>query len=247
MNWYIKEFSQLTKVSVRTLHHYDDLGLLKPSVRLSNGYRLYSQDDLLKLERIVALKFFGFSLKQIMVLVRNDESVIDHLKGQKECLEQQIKNLHHATEIIDQLVQDSSANKPVDWSKIAQLLEVYKMTQDLKKSWVGKIFSEDQLAQFAQLQKRHTEQEMNEYGKQWDILVAKVTANLDKDPHSPIGQQLAKEWMGWLDKVYGNYPELKDALSLAYKYNKIPDMPFDAKLWDFIEKAVTFMHNNKKS
>jgi DNA-binding transcriptional MerR regulator len=40
--WYVKELSQLTQVSVRTLHHYDKIGLLKPELRLSNGYRLYS-------------------------------------------------------------------------------------------------------------------------------------------------------------------------------------------------------------
>ena len=46
--WYAKELSQLTQVSVRALHHYDKIGLLKPSMRLPNGYRLYSEKDLLK-------------------------------------------------------------------------------------------------------------------------------------------------------------------------------------------------------
>ncbi|QQR48730.1 MerR family transcriptional regulator [bacterium] len=47
--WQVKEFSELAKISVRTLHHYDEIGLLKPSLRSSNGYRLYSEQDLLKL------------------------------------------------------------------------------------------------------------------------------------------------------------------------------------------------------
>ena len=95
------------------------------------------------------------------------------------------------------------------------------MIQDLKKTWAGKVFTDDQLTQFANLQKKYTEQQMADYGAQWDIIVEKVKANLHQDPQSPIAQQLAKEWMDWLDKVYGKYPELKDALSLAYKYNKI--------------------------
>ena len=45
--WYVNELSKLTKVTVRTLHHYDKIGLLKPSLRRSNGYRLYSEADLL--------------------------------------------------------------------------------------------------------------------------------------------------------------------------------------------------------
>ena len=47
--WYAKELSQITQVSVSTLHHYDKIGLLKPELRQSNGYRLYSEKDLLKL------------------------------------------------------------------------------------------------------------------------------------------------------------------------------------------------------
>jgi DNA-binding transcriptional MerR regulator len=56
--WYVKDLSKLTGVSVRTLHHYDQVGLLKPSIRQENGYRLYSERDLLKLQQIVALKYF---------------------------------------------------------------------------------------------------------------------------------------------------------------------------------------------
>lgn len=58
--WYVKELSKLTKVSVRTLHHYDKIGLLTPSIRLENNYRVYSEADLLKLQQILALKVLWF-------------------------------------------------------------------------------------------------------------------------------------------------------------------------------------------
>ena len=59
------EFAVLAGVTVRALHHYDRLGLLKPVSRTQAGYRLYSEHDLARLEQIVLLKFLGFSLKQI--------------------------------------------------------------------------------------------------------------------------------------------------------------------------------------
>lgn len=55
---------------MRTLHHYDRLGLLRPSGRTPAGYRLYQESDLARLEQIVALKFIGFSLKDIRKLLR---------------------------------------------------------------------------------------------------------------------------------------------------------------------------------
>jgi DNA-binding transcriptional MerR regulator len=69
--WYVKELSKLTRVSVQTLHYYDRINLLKPSVRLENGYRLYSEEDLLRLQQIVALKFFSFELAQIKQILAN--------------------------------------------------------------------------------------------------------------------------------------------------------------------------------
>ena len=66
--WYIKELSNLTHISVQTLYYYDRIGLLKPSIRLSNGYRLYSEKDLSKLQQIISLKFFGFEICDTFVI-----------------------------------------------------------------------------------------------------------------------------------------------------------------------------------
>ena len=56
--WRISNLSKLTKISPRALRHYDQLGLLKPSVRMANGYRVYSKDDLAKLQQNIGMKAF---------------------------------------------------------------------------------------------------------------------------------------------------------------------------------------------
>ncbi len=77
----IGDFSQLGQVSVRTLHHYDDRGLLKPAeIDDFTGYRFYSVDQLPRLNRILALKDLGFSLDQIGRLVQDDLPA-DQLRG----------------------------------------------------------------------------------------------------------------------------------------------------------------------
>src|SRR4029078_5820317 len=80
--WYVKDLSKLTDVSVQTLHHYDRIGLLKPSVRLPNGYRLYSEKDLLRLQQIIALKFFGFELTQVKSLLKGSSNALEHFTKQ---------------------------------------------------------------------------------------------------------------------------------------------------------------------
>ncbi len=77
----IGDFSQLGQVSVRTLHHYDERGLLKPAeIDDLTGYRFYSIDQLPRLNRILALKDLGFSLDQIGRLVQDDMSA-EQLRG----------------------------------------------------------------------------------------------------------------------------------------------------------------------
>src|ERR1700750_3222254 len=89
----VQEFSRLTGATVRALHHYDRLSLLRPQ-RTDAGYRLYSASDLQRLERIVALKFLGLPLKQIKtVLDRDARSFPDVLRAQRRALEEKRRRL----------------------------------------------------------------------------------------------------------------------------------------------------------
>ncbi|HET8607078.1 MAG TPA: MerR family transcriptional regulator [Gaiellaceae bacterium] len=65
----VREVAELAGVTVRALHHYDEIGLLKPSGRSESGYRLYSHEDLLRLHEIVAWRQLGFSLREVQELV----------------------------------------------------------------------------------------------------------------------------------------------------------------------------------
>jgi DNA-binding transcriptional MerR regulator len=65
----IQEFAKLAGVTVRALHHYDRLKLLSPAHRSERGYRLYCHEDLGRLERILALRYLGLSLREIEALL----------------------------------------------------------------------------------------------------------------------------------------------------------------------------------
>ncbi|MEX5296456.1 MerR family transcriptional regulator [Kocuria sp. CPCC 205268] len=73
-------------VTVRTLHHYDDIGLLRPSERSPGGYRLYTEDDLLRLRHVVVYRRLGFPLERIAELLAAEDpgAVLAHLRRQRE-------------------------------------------------------------------------------------------------------------------------------------------------------------------
>ncbi len=68
-----RDFAERAGVTVRTLHHYDRLGLLKPSRYTQSGHRLYGEGELARLQQIVTLKFIGLPLKQIKELLSEKE------------------------------------------------------------------------------------------------------------------------------------------------------------------------------
>ena len=65
----IGELAKRTGVSVRTLHHYDRMGLVQPSARSEAGYRLYAPEDLLRLQQVLTLRYFGFKLDEIHTML----------------------------------------------------------------------------------------------------------------------------------------------------------------------------------
>src|SRR5664279_2997117 len=96
-----QEFGELAGVTVRTLHHYDRLGLLKPSYRSEAGYRLYSQRDLARLEQIVVLKFLGLPLKSIGQLLKSEAgSLPEVLQAQQIVLTEKRLELDRTIEAV---------------------------------------------------------------------------------------------------------------------------------------------------
>ncbi len=94
--------AELTGVSVRTLHHYDEVGLLQPSGRNAAGYRLYSPEDLRRLQRVLFYRELGFSLDTIAVIVADPWSADgDHLRRQRQLLAARIARCQAMVAAID--------------------------------------------------------------------------------------------------------------------------------------------------
>ena len=205
--WYAKELSNLTQVSVRTLHHYDKIGLLKPSLRQSNNYRLYSEKDLLQLQQIIALKFFGFELSKIKTLLAGKMEMLEHFSVQVQCLEQKASTLLEASKALKSIISDVDDNKSIPWETIIELIEVYRMTQQLEDSWVKEIFTPEELKQYAafeaEMKSHSTPENRADFEKGWSALVQEIKNNLSNDPESAIGIQLSDHFMQWVNGIYG--------------------------------------------
>jgi DNA-binding transcriptional MerR regulator len=94
--WTVGQVARLAGVTVRTLHHYDQIGLLPPSGRAANGYRTYTAVDLARLQRVLSWRELGFDLEQVADLVATDGSpatVAEQLRRQHSLLVERIERL----------------------------------------------------------------------------------------------------------------------------------------------------------
>jgi len=99
--WTVGELAAQTGLTVRTLHHYDEIGLARPSQRSSAGHRRYTAEDVRRLHRIVALRGFGFRLAEIGALL---DAVADDPRGLvRRQLSQAEDRIKRATRLRDRL------------------------------------------------------------------------------------------------------------------------------------------------
>src|SRR6516165_10649233 len=188
----IHEFAELAGVSVRALHHYDRLGLLKPR-RAPNGYRLYSTKDLETLEQIVALKFIGVSLDQIRTFGRR--SAVDlstALRAQRTILEQKKRLLEQTIAAIGQAEHVLQVGRHADRAVFRRIIEVITM-QNERRMWKRK---------YAELMQGKNErlpplspEARTRLREQFAKLFADAEGALGEDPANPHVRALADRYV----------------------------------------------------
>ncbi|MFE3290654.1 MerR family transcriptional regulator [Rhodococcus sp. NPDC059234] len=102
----VGEVARLVGVSVRTLHHYDEIGLVTPSGRTPSGYRSYSAPDVERLHRVLTYRELGFPLEEIATLLDDPSAdALAHLRRQRELLAQRIDRLHQMAAAVEKMME----------------------------------------------------------------------------------------------------------------------------------------------
>lgn len=121
MNYYkTGQFAKLANVSERTIRYYDKIGLLKPSFVMENGYRQYSDLDLLKLQKILSLKHLGFSIEEIFPMVMDNTDLKESFDLQIDLIEDKMS---HLQSLKDALKRASQA-PDLSWNMILSLVQL---------------------------------------------------------------------------------------------------------------------------
>src|SRR5919199_1937896 len=114
MSYSVGQVANLAGVTIRMLHHYDEIGLLSPSGRSVAGYRIYEESDLERLQQILFYRELGFTLKEISIIVNDPYTdALGHLRRQRKLLTERIKRLSAMVDAIDYEMEARTMDIPL--------------------------------------------------------------------------------------------------------------------------------------
>src|SRR3954453_9756223 len=187
--WKVGELAKPTGVSVRALHHYDEIGLLSPSHRSEAGYRLYAEVDVARLQQIRSLRALGFSLEEAREFLRRPEVTPDRvLQLHIAHLKEQIATQQSLCDRLERAARRWRADENVPTEEFLQIIEVTNM--------IGKYYTPEQMEQLKQRGEMLGADHIRQAEAEWPELMAKVQAEMDKgtDPADERVQALPRRW-----------------------------------------------------
>jgi DNA-binding transcriptional MerR regulator len=195
----VGELAKQTGLTVRTLHHYDTIGLLKPSHRSEAGYRMYNRDDLARLHHIQALKQLGFGLAEIgETLASKGAALGDIITQQLAALDRQAEKTARLRAQLLQLKAKMDRGEKPEMADLLVTLELMTM--------YDKYFTPEEL----QSLDKYRQNARSDLHTRWPELVKAMRDLMDRgvDPALADAQQLVTQWTALAEETVGNNPNL---------------------------------------
>jgi DNA-binding transcriptional MerR regulator len=225
----IKEVADLAGISVRTLHHYDDIGLLTPQIN-DAGYRIYSNQDLEQLQQILFFRELGFPLKKIREIIhRPSFDRLEALELQRNMLLEERSRMDKMIGTIEKTIQHKKGEMDMsDKEKFAGFdFSSNPYEQEARRRWGDEAVDEAN-AKLAGSQ---------EFQEEFNRIYRDLAAIRHEDPASDKAQEGIKEWYDFLNKI-GNYsPDAFAGLGQMY----VADERFTKNIDQFGAGLAVFM------
>lgn len=209
----VQAFARLADVSVRTLHHYDRLGLLRPARQPDNGYRRYRRHDLLRLQQIMTLKYLGFSLQEIFgFLEGQDYDVVRSLRAQKGVIDARITQLQHVSGALWMTISRlTKGDAEPDWRQVCEI--IHGLRADDRQAWYDRYYTPEQQAWLAERGRSISPEQLTAWQDAWQELIASFAAQRGRPAEDPQVQALAARAEELIRAFTEGRPEIAAALN----------------------------------
>ena len=195
----INEVAKLTGITVRILHYYDEIGLLKPNNVTQSGYRIYEEQELEVLQQILFFRELDFSLCDIKEIMGNTNyNKTEALDRQRQLLIKKRNRLNGLIDLVEQVIggDNTMSFKEFDTTKIEENKKKY--AAEIKERW-GK---SDAYAESEQKTKTYGEEQWNILNGEWNAILLEFAENRHFKPDSKDAQNLVKKWQDYITKNF---------------------------------------------
>jgi DNA-binding transcriptional MerR regulator len=240
----VSEVARLSGVSVRTLHHYDEIGLLKPDSVGANGYRYYGKDELLRLQQILFHRELGFPLEEIrQVLDAPDFDRAAALKAHKARLEAQTKRYRRLVKTIEATLAELEGERQMDDKDLYKGFAPEKQAE--YEAWITERYGADKVEASKARMKGWKAADFQALQGDFETLEAGMAkALIDGLPaDSAAVQAIMRDWAQWIGRTWGRAPTGEAFAGLGQLYQSHPDFRarYDGRaagLTDYLAEAM---------
>jgi DNA-binding transcriptional MerR regulator len=236
----VKQLSQLAGVSVRTLHYYDEIGLLKPSSVGKNNYRYYTDEALLRLQQILFYREMDLDLLKIKeILAAKGFDLVTALQSHRHRLQEKIDRLQTLIRTVDTTIMHLMGEVEMSKKNLFQGFSAEK--QKAYEAEAEKLWGEN-ARQSIKLWNSYSEEQKEQIKQEGGAVYADLVAHMGRGPDSPEVQAILVRWHRHLRYFYE--PSLEVLRGLGEAYHDHPDFnaTFTAihpDLPAFLKKAIT--------
>lgn len=244
MAYTVKKLSELSGVTVRTLHFYEELGILKPAYHGSNGYRYYEEKELLQLQQILFFKELGFTLKQIQkVIGKSDFDQLAALHSHRKSISREWEKLGQLMKTIDKTINHLQGKKKMKDKEMFDgfTLGIVKRAKESESYFVAEALV---LASLKGINVEKREQSYyDNITKRAHVIFKDLVECIESgnDPASDKVQRIIKKHHAFAEEHHNVSKNVYKALAQLYhehpEYRKQLD-PFHPELAEFMAKAM---------
>ena len=199
----VNQVARLSGITVRALHYYDQIGLLKPAMRSEKKYRYYDESDLLRLQQILFYRELAFSLEQTRnILDDSDFDFVEALKTHRQTLIQKHKRINQLIQTVDQTLEKIQG----DQNMALKDKDLYQgFDQEKIDRWnreVDEKYDPEKVAESRRNVGKMSKEHFNTVQEQGERVTIAIAENMDHEASSPVVQALIKEHHAWIENFY---------------------------------------------
>ena len=236
----VKQLARLAGITPRTLHYYDEIGLLKPSQVGDNGYRYYGEDALLRLQQVLLYRELDMPLENIKeIMGRRDFDVLGALESHRTELHRRIAQLERLVSTVDMTILHVKGKKEMSKQQYFEGFSDEQQAEYEKEAL--QMYDPATVKASAKKWKSYTPAEKQRIGEEGNAVYAAFLKAMPKGPASPEAQACVVSWRRHMDYFWT--PNEVQLMALAEGYNQDPRFKanFDKihpQLAEFLRDAV---------